>query len=515
MTVEMFAGHVVRVFAAPHGQAEPSGVPHPPPAAPRRATPKVLDSDVRDDAAMQRVLTCLARMSRSSGEVLMGVSQLQFEHYLGEEMYALASEQLPRPCRWQRGDFDVLLIHRHHGFVVFEVKAIGYNVRQLDMSEEQLYTQVRKKLKQAAYQLNKAKAFLSHVVSDVVSGLRVSVAMAFPYIRAAQVENAIAADQEGLAQKLSECLGTSPDPSDIASMCLCSEHLSDPTYDLSDEGLTKLRDWWKRGVEKTGPDPKMTSHLYKILLARFCGPATTVTVPCVSSPRKSLKTLGPAVSIIGDCFHEIALFPEQVDLLKTAPSRLILAGPPGTGKSVMLLLIAARWLLGGKDVCILSSWSYSRAASIMLRNLLQKTLTAKQESATQVGQLHLVEIELINGRDAGKALRDIVRRARGGEIYIIADEGGPDELPWGNYFKTFCEKMLARCPGLHLWAASCLQGTVPTGWQVEHLTRPLRCPPAVVQEIEQANQMTSQPHRPPLVRAYTSRGYPITRRVQL
>lgn len=81
-------------------------------------------------------------------------------------------------------------------------------------------------------------------------------------------------------------------------------------------------------------------------------------------------------------------------------------------------------------------------------------------------------------------------------------------LRWGNYFKTFCEKMLARCPGLHLWAASCLQGTVPTGWQVEHLTRPLRCPPAVVQEIEQANQMTSQPHRPPLVRAYTSRGVP-------
>lgn len=66
--------------------------------------------------------------------------------------------------------------------------------------EEQLYTQVRKKLKQAAFQLNKAKAFLSHVVSDVVSGLRVSVAMAFPYIKAAQVENAIAADQEGLAQ---------------------------------------------------------------------------------------------------------------------------------------------------------------------------------------------------------------------------------------------------------------------------------------------------------------------------
>lgn len=154
-----------------------------------------------------------------------------------------------------------------------------------------------------------------------------------------------------------------------------------------------------------------------------------MTVPCVSSPRKSLKTLGPAVSIVGDCFHEIALFPEQVDLLKTAPSRLILAGPPGTGKSVMLLLMAARWLLGGKDVCILSSWSYSRAASIMLRNLLQKTLTAQQESAAQVGQLHLVEIELINGRDAGKGLRDIVRRARGGEIYIITDEGGPDELP--------------------------------------------------------------------------------------
>lgn len=60
---------------------------------------------------------------------------------------------------------------------------------------------------------------------------------------------------------------------------------------------------------------------------------------------------------------------------------------------------------------------------------------------------------------------------------------------WKPHFKAFCENLLTRVPHLHLWAASCKHGIVPSGWQMECFTRPLRCPPAVLKEVEMAEQM--------------------------
>lgn len=70
-------------------------------------------------------------------------------------------------------------------------------------------------------------------------------------------------------QDLCCCLGTA-DPANIASLCLCRDQLSDPKapWDVDDNVLRELGEWWKRRVEVSEPNPQMTPDQYKRLVAR-------------------------------------------------------------------------------------------------------------------------------------------------------------------------------------------------------------------------------------------------------
>ncbi|XP_025112758.1 uncharacterized protein LOC112575254 [Pomacea canaliculata] len=468
----------------------------------------VQDSDIRNDAAMQRVLFSLQKLSEKTKEVLVGISQLQFGQYLGEPCYAAAAKHLPRPDtlpsplsrKRKEGDFDVLLIHRQYGLVICEVKAFGDNLKDLSMKQQDIDKNIRKKLKDAITQLDKAEAMLSHLVSDIAPGLRISKTIAVPNLTAHQVQQAVSGDFN-FAQDMCRCLGTT-DLSAITGLCLCSDQMSDHTTpgDVSSDVLREMENWWQRRVAETGPDSHMTCHVYKTLVARFCGPATTVTILCTSSPRLCVKTLGQAVSWTGECYTAlITLFPEQVDLLNTAPLRVFVAGPPGTGKTVVLLLMGTEWLRCGHDVYIVSSFADSRASCIMLYHLLLQslnTLNKQVAGGTTPGQLHILQYEFdqTQDEDVEKAVNDLTQAARGGSVYVIADEAGGE-------FKTFCDKLLTRVPRLHLWAASCFHAYAPAGWQVEYFTRPLRSPPAVIREVEKDGFITDR-----YVHGYSDRG---------
>ncbi|XP_025111941.1 uncharacterized protein LOC112574839 [Pomacea canaliculata] len=78
MTKESVAGQDVLVLRSAPGQAGQSSQPVATPStAGQTCLPQprcVLDSDVRDDAAMQRLLFCLQNMTEQKGEVLVGLS---------------------------------------------------------------------------------------------------------------------------------------------------------------------------------------------------------------------------------------------------------------------------------------------------------------------------------------------------------------------------------------------------------------------------------------------------------
>ncbi|XP_025078797.1 uncharacterized protein LOC112554934 [Pomacea canaliculata] len=234
------------------------------------------DSDIRDDTAMKQVLLCLQNLSEKTGEVLVGITRLHFGQYLSEPCFSVAAAQLPRasslppdlPQNWKQGKFDVLLIHRHYGLVVCNVMSFGDITNDLKMSQEDIVKTIRKKLRDAVTQLNKAEAMLSHLVSDVCPGLRITKTIAVPNLTTDQVQQAISHDSQ-LTEDLHYCLKTT-DPADIAGVCLCCDQLCDPKTpcDVSSHVLKKLGEWWTRCVTVSGPDSHMTRHVYKTLVAR-------------------------------------------------------------------------------------------------------------------------------------------------------------------------------------------------------------------------------------------------------
>lgn len=147
------------------------------------ATRQVFDSDVRHDNAQVRVLTSLRVLADRRKEVMVVVSQLQFGKYLHKPVYAAASSQLPQirdlPREYQRGDFDVLIIHPQHGLIIGEVNSVGGNLDQLVQSDREKEDIVAKRVLKMAYQLNKAGEVLKHLVSDM-EGLNVIKTLMLP-----------------------------------------------------------------------------------------------------------------------------------------------------------------------------------------------------------------------------------------------------------------------------------------------------------------------------------------------
>ncbi|XP_025112305.1 uncharacterized protein LOC112575029 isoform X2 [Pomacea canaliculata] len=445
---------------------------------------RVQDSDVRDDAAHHRVLSCLQELFQRKGEIVVVINKLNFQQYLSEPCYNAAAAQLPLPAslspslprNWKQGDFDLLFIHRNYGIIVCEVKAFGDNVTELNMTQQDIDNNIRKKLEVAMTQLDKAEAMLSHLVSDIAPGLRITKTIAVPNLTNFQVQQALSNDLH-LAEEMSQCLGTA-DLADITGLCLCSDLLFDQNTQKEKKSkvLIELGNWWQRCVAGAGPDRCMTTALYKRLVARFCGPATTVTVPCTSPPRLSIKTLGQAVWWTGEVYTaQIALFPEQVDLLNTAPSNAHLQGPPGTGKTVMLLLMGLKWLRCGHDVDVLSYSTQSRAASFMLYHLLLKTVQTQRTAGETPGQPRL---RLYDFHKDGiqKAVTDLLQAEREGALYILADEE--------QRTTRLDMELLKQVHRLHIWSANRYSGGCRSDCSVEYLSRPLRSPPVVVREIE-------------------------------
>nr|KAG5701723.1 hypothetical protein BaRGS_004325 [Batillaria attramentaria] len=93
--------------------------------------------------------------------------------------------------------------------------------------------------------------------------------------------------------------------------------------------------------------------------------------------------------------------------------------------------------------------------------------------------------------DVETAVNELAAAANNGELYIIADEAfnGSDRNNTSGRFSEFVTHLSNRVPSLHLWAAAVERVRVPSCVSVETLTRPLRCPPAVVREVEKAWQI--------------------------
>lgn len=159
----------------------------------------LLESDVRDDQALQRVLNCLQELSEANKEVMFVLSQLDFGNYLNQPCYAAAASLLPRPIdlkskKKHQGDFDILLVHRHYGILAGEIKSIGNRLSSLNQQQQD--QKVLDKVRQAIRQLQKAGDVLQHVVSDLQYQPVIKKVLMLPNVTMSQLQRLLASDPQ-------------------------------------------------------------------------------------------------------------------------------------------------------------------------------------------------------------------------------------------------------------------------------------------------------------------------------
>ena len=142
--------------AAPQHQQSPQQCSRlwPPDPEPQ-AVPKTFQpSDAQADIAQQFVLTNLQELGNDRDEVMFIVSQLDYGNYLNKPSYAAC---FPKPTdldeKHKRGDFDVLVIHRHFGVLIGEIKSVGVRHAGVEKTEEAADADVVKRVQTAAGQV--------------------------------------------------------------------------------------------------------------------------------------------------------------------------------------------------------------------------------------------------------------------------------------------------------------------------------------------------------------------------
>ncbi|XP_025100822.1 uncharacterized protein LOC112568037 isoform X2 [Pomacea canaliculata] len=231
-------------------------------------------------------------------------------------------------------------------------------------------------------------------------------------------------------------------------------------------------------------------------------------VPCISPPPLALNE----TNLEGYYTAEISLSPQQSRLIHTDPPRVFLAGPPGTGKTVVLLLKAIQWLGGGHDVCVVSTGWWSLAASKMLFFLLQQSKKKIQEEKLSPGQVHFLQYNFNDqtGEQINKAVQDLSDAAKDRSLYIIADEARPEKWCESTNFKMFCDMLIGRVPFLYIWASSYFIKDQTDLCRVEYLTIPFRYPSPVLKEVERGMTAEVTPYSRPNKLVHPD-GPPVTR----
>ncbi|XP_076446982.1 uncharacterized protein LOC143284199 isoform X2 [Babylonia areolata] len=492
--VQTVAGQTVMVRDNPSGTPQSRKRARPPPPSPQVAgtvfvenppdlrAKRVQDSDCQDDEAQQ---SCLLALSDVQEQGMMVISQMQFRKYLDNQtnperllnpLHAAAIAQLPTvrdPSTAQHiadGECDIIIIHRQHGLIVGEVKSVGntYLSHQPPSVQNQA---IKGKVEKALSQVRNQAAALKHLIRDLPA-IRITTTLMLPNINSAQLHLALqASGSPHLAQTFCQVLNSTY-MSQAVSRCMCIDDLSNPSA------------WWRTMLPQQ-PDPCMTDDLYTRLVARFCGPASTVEIPTASPPCKVLRSMGQAVAETGLRFSSLTLTLKQVDILNTHPEPcfVYVHGPPGTGKTVVLVLKAVQWAQRGQKVVVINRPGNDDTVTVLMVRQLVSIL-----GAAAAPNIH---------RITDPSVSQLLQQFGTDPVLILMDEAFPQF--WDKYSPWFAE-LGAKMPRACVWIAGIwqvrLQNNLPPGLCVQMLNEPLRCPPAIYKRLANNTQGVSR-YSPP------------------
>ena len=169
---------------------------------------------------------------------------------------------------------------------------------------------------------------------------------------------------------------------------------------------------------------------YSGSIYRFVGPATKVRVHCpisprVKVPRVEVRTEGEAVSELGQRLAYLVLTQQQLHLMSGKKPRVCITGPPGTGKTICLVLMGLRWLTDRNDVHVICTRTRTLAISHLIKYQLEASLRADPTASTAQGSVifHIYDIYFNDNEvEVNRAIGELVAASRGQALHVLMDE---------------------------------------------------------------------------------------------
>ncbi|XP_070178973.1 uncharacterized protein [Littorina saxatilis] len=385
------------------------------------------------------------------------------------------------PLNLKEDFVDLIVIHRERGIMMAAI---------IPQTEDDPLA-VQEELKKAAAYLKQARDVVRRsVLGDLVTQPALHQAIVLPDTTRRCLEEVLRnmSDLQELQEGLSVESGRN-----VSQVCLCEDDMADQT---------RLDAWWRASLERNeGGDHAMDTATYTQLVARFSIPLTTVELFLSRQPRLQLWTQGHLVHAVGmehgrpmTC---IALFPQQFQVLEEPPDDYdvdvrILWGPTGTSKSIVLI-IKGFFLLrkGCATVFVLQTSDDGAAAAYLVGHQVRET-AGQGAGSVQLVNMAVVLDEYGDWTEEGKKkvqawVEELCQHAQThGRVHILADEAECDVI--AEIYRALKQRHVR----FTLWAAG-VKLRVPADMKrhVRYLTQPLRSPPAVMREVEQADAMKS------------------------
>ncbi|XP_059168650.1 uncharacterized protein LOC131950481 [Physella acuta] len=429
---------------------------------------EVMKKDTRADEGENRVISALEIIGQYD-EPMFIICGYQYNNYLNklrEEMFSKGETNRPVRAFGQtmRAEHDCLIFHKQYGAIIICIKAIGDNFTDWDASEEQKMESTKKILEKALKQLKREEDMIHHVIRDVCE-LTCHKLIALPNLMRKNVKAALQKDPKLLEDinKLTKGYG--------ADLLLCQDELSEkntPIWDLPEGKLFMLKDWWDKVKKALMSDCKgLENRVYRQIIGRYCGLLSTVEVWSPSNPRVEVRSLSEAVNLCSKRFSKLVLLPHQVEVLNSDHKRLFLYGPPGSGKTLLLILKAREWLLAGKTVILLNIRPGSVNGFPYAYGILDRLKKMMTPFNVPINKLIMINVDSL--RFQSNDLSQILPTC-----CVIMDEVTPSAHPIIEHLSCLQVQ--------HIWCAGAFKEDRPVTAHSFHackMDKILRCPPIV------------------------------------
>ncbi|PVD18661.1 hypothetical protein C0Q70_21211 [Pomacea canaliculata] len=159
---------------------------------------------------------------------------------------------------------------------------------------------------------------------------------------------------------------------EAAAKCLCADDLTPGEETAHDPRMT----WWCHvTTDSSAVEDETKRHLsekeYEVIICRLCGPYSKHPVENRKNARQEVRTVDDVVYLTGVRFGAAVLGEDQLEVFKSDERFVYLAGPPGSGKTLILGLKAVHWAEEGYHVIFLGvegvAWG-----SLVSRTLFQR-----------------------------------------------------------------------------------------------------------------------------------------------